>query len=169
MVCYFMVLLGTSWFFMVFHGTSKYFIVLHNTSWYFMVRHGTSWYHLVPPNTSYPAPGLKCPQFRLPLVRLQRRPRPGPALSPKLGIPQVLSESLPSSCPDYWHPLDPVSRCEDICWIRTNNKNSGTGMLDPRAVLTRWPFNLSCLLLYFFSCVIIAFLLNNCLSFLWEL
>jgi len=28
-------------------------------------------------------------------------------------------------------------RCEDICWIRTNNKNSGTGILDPRAVLTR--------------------------------
>ena len=31
-------------------------------------------------------------------------------------------------------------RCEDICWIRTNNKNSGTGILDPRAVLTRLQF-----------------------------
>ena len=28
-------------------------------------------------------------------------------------------------------------RCEDICWIRTNNKNSGTGILDPKAVLAR--------------------------------
>ena len=34
-------------------------------------------------------------------------------------------------------------RCEDICWIRTNNKNSGTGILDPRAVLTRF-YSLSC-------------------------
>jgi len=28
-------------------------------------------------------------------------------------------------------------RCEDICWIRTNNKNKDRSILDPRAVLTR--------------------------------
>ena len=28
-------------------------------------------------------------------------------------------------------------RCEDICWIRTNARQSGTGILDPRAVLAR--------------------------------
>ena len=28
-------------------------------------------------------------------------------------------------------------RCEDICWIRTNARQGGTGILDPRAVLAR--------------------------------